>query len=204
MHTDLPFRPSTPGRRGRWVAVPLAVATASLAAACGSSTETTPPAASSAPSSSAAAGVVSSQSSTIGTILVNDAGRTIYVFANDTGTTSTCTGACAANWPPVPAPSPVPSTAPGVSAQLGSTTRDDGTKQLTVNGWPIYTYIGDKKPGTWKGQNVGGTWFVIKPDGTKNLTCLPAISKPVAPPADDSGDKSSGDNSGSAGSDYSY
>jgi hypothetical protein len=59
------------------------------------------------------------------------------------------------------------------------------TKQLTVAGWPVYRYVGDKKPGTWRGQNVNGTWFVIKPTGAKNLTCLPAVSKPVPPPADD-------------------
>jgi predicted lipoprotein with Yx(FWY)xxD motif len=178
MHTDLPFRLSTPGRRGRWVAVPLAVATVSLAAACGSSTESTPPAASSAPSTSAAAaGVVSSQSSTIGTILVNDAGRTIYVFANDTGTTSTCTGACAANWPPVPAPSPVPSTAPGVSAQLGSTTRDDGTKQLTVAGHPVYTFAGDTAKGQTNGQGIvlsGGLWTAVTPAGKPDMHGLSA------------------------------
>jgi len=88
----------------------------------------------------------------------------------------------------------------GVDAKVvGTVTRADGTKQLTVKGWPLYTYLGDKKAGSWKGQNVSGKWFVIKPDGAKNLTCLPAISKPVAPPADDSGS-----DTGSSGSDYSY
>jgi secreted repeat protein with Y-X4-D motif len=88
---------------------------------------------------------------------------------------------------------------------VGTVTRADGTKQLTIKGWPVYRYVGDKKPGTWKGQNVGGKWFVINPDGTKNLTCLPAISKPVAPPkeSDDSAEPGD-DDSGSAGSDYSY
>jgi secreted repeat protein with Y-X4-D motif len=67
---------------------------------------------------------------------------------------------------------------------VGTVTRVDGTKQLTVSGWPLYRYIGDKKPGTWRGQNVNGTWFVIKPTGAKNLTCVPPVSKPVAPPVD--------------------
>jgi predicted lipoprotein with Yx(FWY)xxD motif len=179
MHTDLPFRLSTAGRRGRWVAVPIAVATVSLAAACGSSSGSKPAAASSAPSSSAAAvaAVVSSQPSKIGTILVNDAGRTIYLFANDTGTTSTCTAACAANWPPVPAPSPVPSTAPGVSGQLGSTTRDDGTKQLTVAGHPVYTFAGDTAKGQTSGHGIvlsGGLWTAVTPAGKPDMQGLSA------------------------------
>jgi predicted lipoprotein with Yx(FWY)xxD motif len=143
----------------------------------------------------------------MGEVIENGAGFVLYRFDKDTAkpkAKSTCNGDCAKVWHPALTNDGKPELK-GIDANLvGTVTRDDGTKQLTVNGWPIYTYIGDKKPGTWKGQNVGGTWFVIKPDGTKNLTCLPAISKPVAPPADDSGDKSSGDNSGSAGSDYSY
>ena len=70
---------------------------------------------------------------------------------------------------------------------VGTVTRADGTKQLTIGDWPVYRYAGDKKPGQWLGQNVGSKWFVIKPDGTKNLTCLPKPSKPIAPPADDDG-----------------
>ena len=93
----------------------------------------------------------------------------------------------------------------GVSASVvGTVTRADGTKQLTIKGWPVYHYIGDKTPGQWKGQNVSGKWFVIKPDGAKNLTCLPAISKPVAPPAATGSDSNSSDGTGSSGSDYSY
>ena len=85
-------------------------------------------------------------------------------------------------------------------------TRKDGTKQLTIGGWPVYRYIGDKKPGQWKGQNVGGKWFVVKPDGKKNLTCLPKPSKPVAPPADDGtrAQRTQDDAGGGSGSDYSY
>ena len=102
----------------------------------------------------------------------------------------------------------------GISADLvGSVTREDGTKQITIGGWPVYTYIGDKKPGAWKGQFVSGTWFVIDPTGKKNLTCLPTFTpKPVAPPAEEtnaddaSADDASAEGGGSndSGGGYSY
>jgi predicted lipoprotein with Yx(FWY)xxD motif len=163
--------------RVRWIAVPVAVATVSLAAACGSSGGGTPSADSKPPMASSTAGaVVSTESSKIGTILVNDTGRTIYVFANDTGTKSTCNGACAANWPPVPASSP-PATVTGVSAQLGSTTRDDGSQQLTVAGHPVYTFAGDTAKGQTNGQGIqlsGGLWTAVTPAGKPDMQGLSA------------------------------
>ena len=143
----------------------------------------------------------------MGEVVENSAGFVFYRFDKDTAkpkSKSACNGDCAKVWPPALTNDGKPKLK-GVDADLvGTVTRADGSKQLTIGGWPIYTYIGDKKPGTWAGQNVGGTWFVIKPDGTKNLTCLPKISKPVAPPADDSDSSDSSGDAGSAGSDYSY
>jgi len=145
----------------------------------------------------------------MGDVVENGAGFVFYRFDKDTAkpkSKSACNGDCAKVWHPALTNDGKPALK-GIDADLlGTVTRADGKKQLTIGGWPIYTYIGDKKAGTWAGQNVGGTWFVIKPDGTKNLTCLPAISKPVAPPKqDDNGDASGTDSSGgSAGSDYSY
>ena len=144
----------------------------------------------------------------MGEVVENADGFVFYRFDKDTAkpkSKSACDGDCAKVWPPALTNDGKPKLK-GVKASLvGTVTRADGKKQLTIGGWPIYTYIGDKKAGTWAGQNVGGTWFVVKPDGTKNLTCLPKISKPVAPPKDDSaGDDSDSESSGSAGSDYSY
>ena len=147
----------------------------------------------------------------MGQVVENSAGFVFYRFDKDTAkpkSKSACEGDCAKVWPPALTNNGKPELK-GVKASLvGTVTRADGSKQLTIGGWPIYTYIGDKKAGTWRGQNVGGTWFVVKPDGTKNLTCLPKISKPVAPPKDDSasdgGDDAGDDSSGNAGSDYSY
>jgi predicted lipoprotein with Yx(FWY)xxD motif len=140
----------------------------------------------------------------MGKVVVNQDGFTLYLFTKDSKdpSKSTCNGTCAKIWPP--ALTDGNPTIEGVSADLvGTVTRDDGTKQITIGGWPVYTYIGDKKPGAWKGQFVSGTWFVIGPDGKKNITCLPTITpKPVAPPADDTSTNDSGSSSGSGG--YSY
>jgi predicted lipoprotein with Yx(FWY)xxD motif len=139
----------------------------------------------------------------MGQVVENAGGFVFYRFDKDTAkpvSKSTCNGSCAAVWHPALTNDGKPKIK-GISADLlGTVTRADGSKQLTIGGWPIYTYIGDKVAGTWKGQNVNGTWFVIKPDGTKNLTCVPKISKPVAPPAADS----SSDSSSGTGSDYTY
>jgi predicted lipoprotein with Yx(FWY)xxD motif len=143
----------------------------------------------------------------MGQTVQNEDGFVLYRFDGDTaGATpkSNCDGDCAKIWPPALTNDGKPKLK-GVDANVvGTVTRTDGTKQLTIKGWPVYTYVGDKVAGTWKGQNVGGKWFVVKPDGTKNLTCLPAISKPVAPPDDSAGAADSGGASGSAGGDYSY
>jgi predicted lipoprotein with Yx(FWY)xxD motif len=120
---------------------------------------------------------------------------------NENGFVLYCKGQCATIWPPALTNNGKPKLSGVDPKVVGTVTRDDGTKQLTIKGWPVYTYIGDKVAGTWKSQNIAGKWFVIKPDGTKNLTCLPAISKPVAPPSDGS---SAGSDAGSAGGNYSY
>jgi len=141
----------------------------------------------------------------MGQVVENEDGFVLYRFDTDTNkpAKTNCNGDCAKIWPPALTNDGKP-TIKGVDAKLiGTITRADGTKQLTLKGWPLYTYIGDKQPGQWKGQNVSGKWFVIKPDGAKNLTCLPRISKPVAPPAEDSGSDSS-DADSSSGGDYSY
>jgi predicted lipoprotein with Yx(FWY)xxD motif len=140
----------------------------------------------------------------MGKVVVNQDGYTLYLFTKDSKdpSKSTCDGKCAKVWPP--ALTDGNPTIEGVSADLvGSVARDDGTKQITIGGWPVYTYYGDKKPGAWTGQAVSGTWFVIGPNGKKNITCLPTSTPtPVAPPADDA-NTDSGSASDSGGG-YSY
>jgi predicted lipoprotein with Yx(FWY)xxD motif len=137
----------------------------------------------------------------MGSVIEDQNGFVLYRFDADGNNPpkSSCNGDCAKVWPPALTNDGKP-TLKGVDPKVvGTVVRADGTRQLTVKGWPVYRYIGDKKPGTWKGQNVGGKWFVIKPDGAKNLTCLPAISKPVAPPA-----AAPAAGGSTSGGDYSY
>jgi predicted lipoprotein with Yx(FWY)xxD motif len=153
---------------GRAGALAAAVAALALAAAgCGDSGSSG--AAAPAPAVPTATGkAVSGQATALGTILVDGKGRTVYDFANDKNGTSTCTGACAANWLFVPAPTPLPKSLPGVTGGLGTTTRPDGARQLTVAGHPVYTFVGDSAPGQTNGQGVvlnGGLWTVVSPAG---------------------------------------
>ena len=105
----------------------------------------------------------------LGTVLTDGEGLTLYRFDGDTAQppTSTCDGDCAEKWPPVPAPlGDVP--VQGVSSSLvGVLDRPDGSRQVTVGGWPVYRFAEDTAPGQAKGQGVGGTWFVAAPDGKK-------------------------------------
>ncbi|SCE77288.1 Predicted lipoprotein with conserved Yx(FWY)xxD motif [Micromonospora haikouensis] len=134
----------------------------------------------------------------MGKVVTDEEGWVLYRFDKDSDDppASNCVDKCAEVWPPALTDgSPQLS---GVSDdKVGTITRQDGTRQITLGGWPLYRYIGDKKPGQWKGQGVGGTWFVAQPDGKKNLECLPTgTPKAVAPP--------SADDSGSGDSSYSY
>jgi predicted lipoprotein with Yx(FWY)xxD motif len=106
-----------------------------------------------------------------GTALVDGTGRALYLFEADTGTTSTCTGACAQVWPPLLTSGPAPVTTGAAQASLvGTSARGDGTRQVTYDGHPLYYFAGDKAPGDVKGQginNFGGGWYVVTPAGDK-------------------------------------
>jgi predicted lipoprotein with Yx(FWY)xxD motif len=141
-----------------------------LAAACGgSSTSVTASASgSTAAAKSAAATVVNAATTSAGKILVDDKGRTMYAFAADKKGHSSCTGTCLTYWPLVPAGAKAPTDGAGVTATFGVIKRADGTSQLTADGWPMYTYVGDSKPGatTGQGKNLsGGLWWVVDPTG---------------------------------------
>lgn len=114
----------------------------------------------------------------LGDVLTDADGRTLYRFDQDTAEPprSNCDGDCATAWPPVP--SDDAGAGEGVDAELlGEITRPDGTKQLTVGGWPAYRYAKDVNPGDTEGQGVNGTWFALAPDGRKaQLAALPGLS----------------------------
>jgi predicted lipoprotein with Yx(FWY)xxD motif len=131
---------------------------------------------------SATGKAISAQSTSLGTVLVDGHGRTVYVFANDKTNKSTCNGACAGDWPPVAAPSPLPASGSGVSGAIGATTRSDGKRQLTVAGHPLYIFSGDSAAGQTNGQGLtlnGGLWTVVSPAGAPEQHPAGAPSAPA-------------------------
>jgi LPXTG-motif cell wall-anchored protein len=98
----------------------------------------------------------------LGKILVDSSGMTLYMFTKDKGGQSVCYGPCAKLWPPLTAAG-TPTLASGVAGKLGLTTRKDGSKQVTYNGMPLYTYAGDKAAGDTNGQGFKNIWYVIHP-----------------------------------------
>lgn len=118
-------------------------------------------------SDSARAVIVDSAETDAGTSLVGPDGRTLYIFTNDTGGTSTCNDDCAATWPPfeVDAGATVEG-GDGVSGELGTTERDDGATQVTYEGMPLYYYASDSDPGDATGEGVGDVWFIAAPGRT--------------------------------------
>ena len=153
-----------------------------LASACSSSGGTssyqkpaTPAGSATAVPTSAAAntagpvGIMTAQNP-LGTILTDAHGRAVYLFVADKGATSTCTGDCAKEWPPLTTTG-APVAGAGVNAAMLSTTaRADGTTQVTYNDHPLYYYDDDKGPGTTAGQgetSYGANWYVLTPAGAK-------------------------------------
>jgi predicted lipoprotein with Yx(FWY)xxD motif len=111
----------------------------------------------------AQAGALKTETTSAGTVLASTQGLTLYYFTEDKpgSGTSACTGSCAAAWPPLTAPVQAPAgvTLPGALAVI---TRAGGTKQVTIKGYPVYTYAGDKSPGQATGNGAEGEWHVIK------------------------------------------
>jgi len=98
-----------------------------------------------------------------GMLLASSGGLTLYYYSEDKpgSGTSKCTGRCATAWPPLTAPARAPA---GVRlpGPLGMITRPGGVRQVTLNGYPLYTYAGDKAPGQDAGNGIEGAWHVIK------------------------------------------
>ncbi len=120
------------------------------------------------PSATAAAGnQVNVASSSLGTHLVGANGMSLYVLTRDSAGTSTCADECAQSWPPLVVAAGQTTTAgPGVTAQLGTLARADGSTQVSANGHPLYHFAGDTAAGDINGQGQGGVWFLAAPDGT--------------------------------------
>ena len=163
-------------RRSLLALAPAVVAT--VVAGCGGTGHTGNPSKTSAPAPGNTQSAVASGAATVdvasnprlGKILVDSHGRTLYLFAKDTGPSSTCYGACAAAWP-VLTTNAKPLAGTGVSAaKLGATRRTDGVTQVTYNGHPLYYYVADTAPGQTTGQAIsqfGAEWDALSPAGDK-------------------------------------
>ncbi|HME05204.1 MAG TPA: hypothetical protein VKG38_19425 [Solirubrobacteraceae bacterium] len=159
-----------------------AIATSLLIAACGSSSSsnTTSSAAGRQPaaqtsSSSSSAVVVKTASNSLGTILIDSQGMTLYRLSGEQNGKFICTSsACLGVWHPLIAPaSGAPS---GEVGSLGTVKRPEGTMQVTYKGTPLYTFTGDQQSGETKGQGIKdvGTWSVVT---TSSSSTPPSTSR---------------------------
>jgi len=111
---------------------------------------------------------VSLRKTTLGQILVNSRGHTLYLFAKDRNGRSACSGACARFWPPLLSQGK-PTGGSGVKPSLlGTMKRSNGSLQVTYNRHPLYTYVLDKRAGQTKGERVsafGARWYAVSARG---------------------------------------
>jgi predicted lipoprotein with Yx(FWY)xxD motif len=184
-----------------------ALAASLLLAACGSSSSSsttssvasTQPAAQSTSPSSAA--VVKTASNSLGTILVNSQGMTLYHLSGEVNGKFICTSsACVGVWHPLIAPSS--GTPSGEVGSLGTIKRPEGTMQVTYKGTPLYIFTGDKQAGETKGQGIKdvGTWSAV----TTSSTGTPAASTSSAPATPVPSTGGSSEESSSGGGGYGY
>lgn len=165
-------------RYRRWTPAALAIP-ALLLAACGSSTAPGSASSSMSTKSSTSSGMTGKSKSgssgmmaaskatlmkvktSIGPVLANSKGFTLYWYSKDTSMTSACTGGCATAWPPLIG---TPKAAMGVrlTGKLAAITRAGGLTQATYKGHPLYTYAGDTAPGQVKGNGLGGVWHALR------------------------------------------
>lgn len=109
----------------------------------------------------------STTNATLGDYLTGLNGMTLYVYKNDSADTSTCTAACATNWPPLTVATGTMVTGPSAAtAGFGTITRADSTTQVTYNHMPLYYFAGDSAAGDTNGQGKGGVWSVAPVSAT--------------------------------------
>jgi len=158
-----------------FLVIALALTGGLLAAACGGdNTSSTPTAASqsSATSSGSTANgaAVAVAKTSLGQVVTDTSGMTLYVFDKDTAGSgkSTCSGACATAWPPATTTNATPKAPSGLSGSLTTIKRDDGSLELTLDGRPLYRYAGDSAAGQTNGDGIngfGGLWHAAKASG---------------------------------------
>ncbi len=101
----------------------------------------------------------------LGNVLVGPTGMTLYIFTNDEPGVSNCSGECLTNWPALTVES-ADAIVPGLylGGELGTITRDDGSLQVTYNGWPLYYFANDAAIGDANGEGAGEKWYTVVPE----------------------------------------
>jgi predicted lipoprotein with Yx(FWY)xxD motif len=107
-----------------------------------------------------------------GGFLVDNRGMVLYINSKDSPGTSTCSGSCAQIWPPLTVTG-APIAGKGVAGLLGLLSRPDGRQQVTYDGWPLYYFSGDQRPGYASGDGYGGVWFAAVLENTNQLSLQP-------------------------------
>ncbi|HSL11744.1 MAG TPA: hypothetical protein VLA82_10570 [Actinomycetota bacterium] len=135
--------------------------------AAGGDTATEEPTATEADDDGGGTATLEVSDSDLGEILVDADGMTAYVFFSDEqGGESTCYDDCETAWPPILVDGDEPVAGDGVDdSLLGTTEREDGSTQVTYDGWPLYLFASDTAAGDTNGQGVGEVWYVVGPDG---------------------------------------
>ncbi len=116
------------------------------------------------------AATVAMHKTALGRVLTDGRGRTLYLFEADKGTTSACYGQCAAFWPPLLTTGKPQAAAGARAGLLGTTTRKDGTEQVTYRGHPLYYFAKDEAEGNTSGEAIdafGAEWYALNAAGTK-------------------------------------
>jgi predicted lipoprotein with Yx(FWY)xxD motif len=122
----------------------------------------------SASSPATGAAVVMTKTGPAGTYLTDGSGKSLYLFAADSGGKSVCNGACAAAWPPLTTKGNPTAGSGATGSMLTTFTRSDGSTQVVYNGHPLYYYSADTSPGATSGQGLnafGGLWWLVSPAG---------------------------------------
>ncbi len=161
-------------------ALPAALfAAIAIVAACSSGGAATAAPSVAAPSSEAPSAAASSEApaamtaeinladSSLGQIIVDGDGKTLYMFQPDEAGTPTCYDDCATAWPPLLADDPASVTAgTGLDAtKITVVDRTDGGKQVKYGNWTLYYFANDAAAGDVKGQGLNDVWYVVGPDG---------------------------------------
>ncbi|MFI5607659.1 hypothetical protein [Amycolatopsis sp. NPDC051903] len=116
-------------------------------------------------SAPAPAGDVVVGQSSLGPILTDSAGRTLYAFADDSSGISTCKEGCLETWPALTGGKDFKAADGADQKLLTATERTPGVEQAKYGKWPLYYFVGDQRPGDIDGQGVDDLWFVVGADG---------------------------------------